>query len=280
MKIVVTGASSGIGYATVEALLAKGATVFAAARKDADLARLGALDQRVRPIRLDVTDAASIAQAAAEVRAALDGAVLSGLVNNAGVAVPGPLMHLPIEALRRQFEVNVFGQIAVTQAFLPMLGAVRGFAGTPGRIVNVSSVAGRMAAPFTGAYAGSKHAMEGLSESLRRELMLYGIDVIVVAPGSVATPIWDKADAFDDTLYRGTDFHPALRKFADWFIAQGRAGLPAATIAEAIVEALTAAKPKTRYMRVGNKLLRWTLPRLLPKRFVDRKIAGALGLKR
>jgi NAD(P)-dependent dehydrogenase (short-subunit alcohol dehydrogenase family) len=279
MKIVVTGASSGIGLATVEALLAKGATVFATARKDADLARLAALDRRVHPIRLDVIDAASIAQAVAGIRAALDGTRLNGLVNNAGVAVPGPLMHLPIDELRAQFEVNVFGQIAVTQALLPLLGAHRG-AAMPGRIVNVTSIAGRTAAPFVGAYAGSKHAMEGLSEALRRELMLYGIDVIVVAPGSVATPIWDKADRFDDRAYRDTDYYPALRKFAGWFIGQGRAGLPAAAIADVIVEALTAPKPRTRYTLVGNRLLRWTVPRLLPKRYVDRKIAGALGLKR
>jgi NAD(P)-dependent dehydrogenase (short-subunit alcohol dehydrogenase family) len=277
MHYVVTGASTGIGLATVEALLTTGANVFATARKDDDLARLAKLG--AKPVRLDVTDAASIAAAAAEISAATKS--LDGLVNNAGIAVPGPLLHLPIAELRKQFEVNVFGQIAVTQALLPLLGARKDATSKPGRIVNVTSVSGRIAAPFVGAYSGSKHAMEGLSDALRRELMLYGIDVIVVAPGSVQTPIWDKAEQFDDAPYRATDYYPSLRKFADYFIKAGRNGLPASTIATAIVHALTTAKPKARYTLVGkNKLLRWTLPMLLPKRFVDRQLAKALGLKR
>jgi NAD(P)-dependent dehydrogenase (short-subunit alcohol dehydrogenase family) len=282
VDVVVTGASSGIGLATVEALLGAGATVFATARSDADLARLAALAPgRVHAIRLDVTDAMSIRDAATRIETLLGGRTLAGLVNNAGVAVPGPLLHVPIDELRRQFEVNVFGQIAVTQALLPLLGARRDMHGKPGRIVNVTSISGRRAMPFVGAYAGSKHAMEGLSEALRRELMLYGIDVVVVAPGAVATPIWDKADqTASDSPYLRTDYAEAMRKLAARMIGVGRAGLPASVVAQTIVEALTVPQPKTRYTLVRNKLVSWDLARLLPKRFVDRKIAATLGLVR
>src|SRR4029077_19444929 len=162
--------------------------------------------------------------------------------NNAGIAVPGPLLYLKIGDFERQLAVNVTGQLAVTQAFAPLLGADRARTGAPGRIVMISSIGGKNALPFVGPYAASKFALEGFSESLRRELMVFGIDVVIVAPGAVATPIWDKSDV-DVTPYANTPYAPMLGKMKDFMIANGRKGLPPERIGDAVKTALTAAKP-------------------------------------
>ena len=164
------------------------------------------------------------------------------------------------------------------QAFAPLLGTDRGREGAPGRIVNISSVGGKVGLPFLGAYVASKHALEGMSESLRRELMLYGIDVIVIGPGAVATAIWDKAEGGEYGPYRTTDYGTILDRFAEYFITEGRKGLAPEAVGEVVYQALTAAKPKVRYAVVGKKLQDWTLPRLLPKRMVDRLIARQTGI--
>jgi NAD(P)-dependent dehydrogenase (short-subunit alcohol dehydrogenase family) len=152
--------------------------------------------------------------------------------------------------------------------------------GEPGRIVNISSVGGKIGAPFIAPYAASKHAIEGFSESLRRELMLYGIDVIMVAPGHVATPIWDKAEEVDVTPYEHLDAAPAMKKFREFFIAEGKRGFPPERIAKVIHDALTSPSPKARYAVVPGRFQNWTMPTLLPVRVVDKIIAGRLGLKR
>jgi NAD(P)-dependent dehydrogenase (short-subunit alcohol dehydrogenase family) len=170
------------------------------------------------------------------------------------------------------------GAVAVSQAFIPLLGADRALTGGPGRIVNITSVAGKIAPPFLGDYAMSKHALEAFSEALRRELMLYGIDVIAIGPGAVVTPIWDKAERSDETVYAGTDYAVALKRFKTMFIADGRKGLAPERIGEAIHHALTAARPKARYAVVPAGFLNWTIPRLLPKRLVDRLLAKRIGL--
>jgi NAD(P)-dependent dehydrogenase (short-subunit alcohol dehydrogenase family) len=234
---------------------------------------------KVLPLLLDVTDAAAV-RAAAAARARLDGRTLSGLVNNAGMATGGPLALESLDEIRRVFEVNVFAAVAVSQAFIPLLGADRALTGAPGPIVNITSVAGKLAPPFVGDYAMSKHALEAFTDCLRRELMIYGIDVIAIGPGSVLTPIWDKAEAADETIYAGTDYGNSLKAFKTLFIKEGRKGLPAERIGEAIHLALTTPKPKARYAVVPNKFVNWTLPSLLPKRVVDRLIAKRLGLTR
>ena len=175
--VVITGASTGIGRASALDLDSRGFRVFAGVRKDEDAERLRSERPSIEPLRIDVTDADSIAAARDRVTEAVDGAGLAGLVNNAGIAVPGPLEHLPIDEIRRQLEVNLIGQIAVTQAFLPLLRTARG------RIVNIGSIGGRVALPLLGPYAGSKHAMEGITDSLRRELRPWGIEVSIVRPG-------------------------------------------------------------------------------------------------
>jgi hypothetical protein len=281
MDAVVTGASTGIGRAAVKVLTQRGWRVFAGVRKAADADSLRReFGDAVAPLLFDVTDAAAISAAADATRAALGGRTLKGLVNNAGMGLGGLLAHQPVEQIRQVFEVNVLGAVAVGQAFIPLLGADRALTGGPGRIVNITSVGGRLAAPFIGDYAMSKHALEAFTDSLRRELMIYGIDVIAIGPGAVVTPMWDKAAKGDLSAYANTDFATALKNFQDFFIAEGRKGLPPERIGEAIHRALTAPRPRARYAVAPNRFFDWTLPMLLPKRVADRLIANRLGLAR
>lgn len=276
---VVTGVSSGIGSAIASRLAEAGYHVFGSVRRAEDAARLAErLGNRFTPLRFDICDTDTVKAGADLVRDALGGNRLSVLVNNAGVALAGPLLHQPIEEFRRQLEINVTGQIIVTQAFAPLLGSDDTLAGTPGRIVMMSSDSGKNGAPFVGAYTASKHALEGLSESLRRELMLYGIDVVMVGPGFVATPIWDKAEQADTSTYDHTDFAPAMRKFSQYMLENGRKGYPPERIAEAVLTAVTAKSPAPRYAVVKGWFENWFMPMILPRRVVDRLIAREIGL--
>jgi NAD(P)-dependent dehydrogenase (short-subunit alcohol dehydrogenase family) len=215
--------------------------------------------------------------AAREVRAALNGETLAGLVNNAGIAVAGPVLELSADQFRHQMEVNVIGPVIATQAFGPLLGSDPSLRGPKGRIVMISSVAGKNGNPLMSAYAASKFAIEGLSESLRREMMLFGIDVIIVAPGAVKTPIWGKADDIDVSAYRNSPFFPPLQRIRKYMMQLGENGLPPETIAEGIATALTSAHPKVRY-QIASDQLRHLMTAILPKRTVDKMVAKRLGL--
>lgn len=275
-SVVVTGASTGIGWGIAKVLVAKGFRVFGSVRKQADAERLQKeLGAGFVPLLFDVTDAAAVRAGAEKVATALAGTPLFGLVNNAGIAVSGPLLHLDIDELRHQLEVNVTGQLIVTQAFAPLLMAPKD--GTPGRIIMISSVGGRNAMPFLGPYSASKFALEGLAESLRRELLLFGIDVIVIAPGAVATPIWDKADQVDVSRYANTPYFPSLNRIREFMLSTGRKGFKPERLGRVALKALTVAKPKTRYT-VTPEPLQNLLVNTLPKRTVDRVIGGRLGL--
>jgi NAD(P)-dependent dehydrogenase (short-subunit alcohol dehydrogenase family) len=277
-SVVITGVSTGIGWATAKLLLDRGFRVFGSVRKPTDADRLkGEFGANFVPLLFDVTDEAAVLAAAREVRAALDGATLSGLVNNAGIAVAGPLLQTAADKFRRQMEINVIGPIISTQAFAPLLGADPSLKGPKGRIVMISSVAGKNGNPLSSAYSASKHAIEGLSESLRRELMLFGIDVIIVAPGAVKTPIWGKADDVDVSAYRNSPYAPALEKVRQFTKHLSEIGLPPEKIAETIAEALTSASPKVRY-QVTPDPMRHLITGVLPKRMVDKIIAKRLGL--
>lgn len=278
--VVVTGASTGIGRATVEVLTRHGCHVFASVRKQADADALKQqLGDKVTPLVFDVVDEAAIARAAAKVREAMAGRTLRGLVNNAGIAVAGPLLHLPLDEFRKQMEVNVTGPFLVTKAFAPLLGTDRSLAGKPGRVVQISSVAGKRALPFMGAYAASKHAIEGMSASLRRELMPYGIDVLVIGPGAVKTPIWDKGGLADIDQYMGTDYAPHLSKLKGLADRLAKRGLDPEKIGQLVWHLLSAERPATRTSIVPNPLIDEWLPRLLPPRLVDRVVAKQLGMR-
>jgi NAD(P)-dependent dehydrogenase (short-subunit alcohol dehydrogenase family) len=278
--VVITGASTGIGYACVEDL-ARDHHVFAGVRREEDAARLiQTFGASVTPLPLDVRDPEEVEDAADTVRAALGGRTLAGLVNNAGVPSGGPLLHAPIAEIAKVLDVNLLGVVRCCQAFGPLLGADKALEGAPGRIVMMSSVAGKIGFPFGGAYVASKHALEGISDVLRRELMIYGIDIVVIGPGSVATPIWDKATSIDYAPYRGTDYQPIMDAMGDVFLARGRAGLPPSAIAKLVRRALTAKRPRTRYAVSPHPFTSWILPRLLPPRVLDRIVARIAGLKR
>jgi len=277
-SVVITGASTGIGWATAKLLLDRGFRVFGSVRKQADADRLkGEFGPNFTPLLFDVTDEAAVLAAAREVRAALNGETLSGLVNNAGVAVAGPVLELAADEFRRQMDVNVIGPIIATQAFGPLLGSDPSLKGKPGRIVMISSVAGKNGNPLMSAYSASKFAIEGLSESLRREMMLFGIDVVIIAPGAVKTPIWSKAEEVDISAFRNSPFFPALERIRKFMLQLGETGLPAEKIAEAIAGALTSASPKVRY-QITPDPMRHLMTAILPKRMIDRIIAKRLGL--
>jgi NAD(P)-dependent dehydrogenase (short-subunit alcohol dehydrogenase family) len=279
-SVVVTGASTGIGWGCAKVLTASGFRVFGSVRKQADAERLGQeLGPNFTPLIFDVTDEAAVAAAAKRVDAALRGETLFGLVNNAGIAVPGPLLYQKIEDFRQQIAVDLTGPLIVTQAFAPLLGADRSRKGATGRIVMMSSVGGKNASPFLGAYNASKFALEGMSESLRRELLLFGIDVIVVAPGTVATTIWDRPAAINVAAFADTPYASALAKLKVHMITNGRRGLPPEQVGEKIKTALTVARPKARYT-ISPDPIETLVANALPKRVVDSIIAGRLGLQK
>jgi len=279
-SVVVTGVSTGIGWGITKVLIQHGFRVFGSVRKTQDAERLSEeFGERFVPLFFDVTDEAAVQAAAEQVREQLNGETLFGLVNNAGIAVPGPLMHLPADDFRHQLEVNLVSVLIVTKAFIALLGSDRSLRGKPGRIINISSVGGKAGGPFLGAYSASKHGLEGFSESLRRELMLYGIDVIIVGPGSVATPIWDKAEQEDMSIYANTDFIEAAQRVQKYMIEGGRKGYPPEKVGEVVWHALTTSSPRVRYAVIPGSSLSRIVQMLLPKRMVDRIIARNLGFK-
>jgi NAD(P)-dependent dehydrogenase (short-subunit alcohol dehydrogenase family) len=269
--VLVTGASTGIGEATVLRLKALGFDAVGAVRKDEDAERLEG--RGVRTVRIDVTDAGQIAAARDE----LGERPLAGLVNNAGIAVAAPLEFLPMDRLRQQLEINLIGQAAVTQAFLPALRRARG------RIVMVSSIGGRVGLPLVSAYNASKFGLEGLSDSLRRELASQGVDVILIEPGGVKTPIWKKGERLADEMLEevppeaerlyGRMIEALRRQTAN--IEQVR-GIEPSEVAEVIGEALTASRPRARYLVGGDAKLRARMAAVLPDRVMDRLIGRAL----
>ena len=278
-SVVVTGVSTGIGRGAASVLVKQGWRVFGSVRKDADGRALRSeLGDAFVPLVFDVEDNDAILAAAEGVRSHLAGQTLDGLVNNAGSSFTDPLLVQSVADFRKQIEINLVGVFAVTRAFAPLLGADPTLAGTKGRIVNISSVGDRMGVPFLGAYAAAKHGVEGFSASLRRELQLVGIDVIVVGPGSVATAIWDKAEVLPLDHLAGTIWDRPFRNFTSHMIKTGRKGLAPEQVGEVIATALTASKPKTRYAVVRGKFMNSTLPSMLPSRVVDRLVGKQLGL--
>jgi NAD(P)-dependent dehydrogenase (short-subunit alcohol dehydrogenase family) len=272
--VVITGASTGIGHACALDLDGRGFRVFAGVRRDEDAERLRGERPSVEPVRIDVTDSESIGAARDQVTKAVGAAGLAGLVNNAGIAVPGPLEHLPIEELRRQLEVNLIGQVAVTQAFMPLIRT------GGGRIVNIGSIGGRVALPLLGPYAASKHAIEGISDSLRRELRPWGIQVSIVRPGPIATEIWERGNANADELLErmpeaAEDYGPAIERARAFAAVRTRQAVPPSTVAEVVAHALTADRPRTRYLVGPQARLLATLRAVLPDRWFDNLLERA-----
>lgn len=269
-SVLITGASTGIGEALAHDLAGRDWQVFAGVRRPDDGERVrAAAPDRIRWVRLDVTDGASVTAALEEVGRTLGAAPLNGLVNNAGIVVGGPLEYLPLDGLRHQFEVNVIGLVAVTQAALPLLR--RG----PGRIVNIGSISGRVATPMVGPYSASKFAVEALSDALRMELAPWGIHTAVIEPGVVATPIWDKGTAYLEQVARAlppeglTGYEVFLRAFRRMIGGASKRAVPMRRVVRAVTHALEARRPRVRYLVGRDARVRLAAQTLLPRRWMD-----------
>ena len=287
MNVVITGCSTGIGEACALRLDADGWRVFAGIRRDEDGARLAArASGRLTPVMLDVTDAASIARAAGTVTAELAGDGLAGLVNNAGIAIAAPLEHVPIDDFRRQLDVNVVGQLAVTQAFLPLLRLGATASARAGRVVLIGSIAGRLTVPFLGPYSASKFALEAMADALRVELQPWNMHVALVEPGSIATPIWNKgtegANRLQSRLGPGVieQYGAALDAIRKAAAAAANRGIPAEDVAKVVVHALTSPSPKTRYLVGAGARQRAWIAKLVPDRLRDALLTRVLAIPR
>lgn len=273
--ILVTGASSGIGRASAVALAELGFVTFAGVRKESDASALAPLHANLRPVILDVTSAAGIAAAFAAIRSA--GTPLYGLLNNAGIAVGGPLEYLPVDELRRQFEVNVFGTIAVTQAAIPDLRT------TGGRIVTIGSISGRFGAPFIGPYSASKAALAMLTDALRMELAPLGVRVVLFEFAAVKTPIWEKGRALKDELEKSLppqaqrDYDPFIQAIVKQIEHEERGGLDPAIIASAVCGAFTTHAPRARYV-IGRQAKLQAAVALLPHKTRDGIVRKVMGV--
>lgn len=273
--VLITGVSTGIGYDAARYLIERGFHVFGSVRKQADAERVKAsLGEPFTPLLFDVTNESAIRAAVGEVEAAVGENGLCALVNNSGISGPAPLMHVPLDEVRQMFEVNVLGLLAVTQAFLPLLGARRDCPHPPGRIVNISSISGGLAFPLLGAYAGSKHAVEALTDALRRELDLFGIQVIGIEPGNIRTPIWEKANEAD-TRFADTVYAPYMAKVPAMLADMSRKAAPVELVSRTIHQAITARRPKTRYPLTPL----WRISRICSDRVLDRLTRTAMGIK-
>ena len=278
-KIVVTGVSTGIGYATAKILSQSGYFVYGSVRNEHDAKKISnELGENFQALIIDVTNLESIKNSLEIVKSDLkSNEGLSGLVNNAGIALGGPITLIETDVFRKQFDVNFFGLIDVTKAFLPILGASKD-SHYKGKIINISSVSGLRANPFVGPYSASKFALEAFSDSLRRELLIYDIDVILIEPGPIKTAIWDKTPDPDDNEFLNTDYEPALKKFYNLFIEMGKKGLDADVIGNCVKSILQNPKPNVRHVITSKKFITYTLESLIPTRWYDKIIGRGLGL--
>lgn len=276
---LITGSSTGIGRASALLLDREGWRVFAAVRSEEDAASLhAAASEWLIPILLDVTDPAQIRNAVDRIRDEVGDSGLDGLVNNAGIAVLGPLETIPVEDFRRQIDVNLTAQVAVTQAMLPLLRTARG------RIAFVSSIGGRMALPFGGPYHASKFGVEAVADCLRQELRPWGLEVAVIEPGSIDTPIWERGEEIaDDAAERAPGaqaelYGEALERFRNAVRRTAARGIPPERVARTISHALTARRPRTRYLVGADARGQALLRRVLPDRLLDRTIARIMRI--
>lgn len=273
--VLVTGASTGIGRATALRLDAAGWQVFAGVRRQEDAAALSqAGSDHLAPLILDITDAEQIAAAATRIETGVEGG-LDGLVNNAGVAIPGPLETLAIDDFRRQIEVNMTAHVAVTQALLPAVRAARG------RVVFISSIGGRVALPLTGAYHAAKFGIEAVGDVFRQELRPWGISVSIVEPGSIDTPIWERGERTADeirTEERESLYGKAVEGYRKAIRETAERGIPPERVAKAVEHALASGRPRTRYLVGLEARVAARAKLLIPTRIFDRVVARKMNL--
>jgi NAD(P)-dependent dehydrogenase (short-subunit alcohol dehydrogenase family) len=278
-SVLITGASTGIGKASALRMDAEGWRVFAGVRREEDADALrAAASERLAPLMLDVTDSEHLLAATEQVAGVVGEAGLDGLVNNAGIAVMAPLETIPIEDLRRQLDVNLVSQVAVTQAVLPLVRAARG------RIVFISSIGGRMALPFGGPYHASKYGIEAVGDCLRQELRPWKIDVAVIEPGSIDTPIWERGEGIADEVAERTPptqevlYGKTIERFRGAVRRTAQRGIDPDKVAKAVQHALTAGRPRTRYLVGADARGQALLSRVLPDRLLDRVVARVMRI--
>ena len=270
--ILITGASTGIGYTSTQHLLEKGFFVFGSVRNSKDAQRLESdFGENFKALIFDVTDGEAIQATVPIVKEIVDNNGLTALVNNAGIVVSGPMQHVPIDKLDYQLNVNVLGVMRVTQAFLPLLGAEKDSPFSPGRIVQMSSVSGKITAPFLGPYAASKYALEAISDALRRELFIFDIKVIILEPGPIKTPIWEKALSTDQGDYQDTAYGSILKRQNKSIQKTEANAIPAEEVAKVIYKSIVTKNPKTRYI-IAKKAWTFKIFDKLPDKLVDNSV--------
>mgnify|MGYP001309988664 CR=1 FL=1 len=279
--VVITGVSTGIGLAAAEILCQSNYKVYGSVRKEKDAEFLSSkYPDNFKPLIFDVRDEEAIKKASDFVREDLsDSDRLVCLVNNSGIALGGPFKHIDTDVFRKQFEVNVLGVVSVTRHFLNLLGAYKG-SKHQGKIIMISSVSGHRSYPYMAPYTASKFALEGMSDSLRRELMMYGVDVVLIEPGPVKTEIWKKAPKLEEHPFIGTDYEESLKEFYTQVIDKAKESLPVEVISKAIKEIIENLNPKTRYVFIKDKFKEFTLPGMLPDRLLDKIMAKRLKIKK
>ena len=278
-SVVITGTSTGIGYASSKLFIENGYRVFGSVRSKADADRVSSeLGSNFIPLIFDVTDENAVKNSVRIVEDHIGDQKLSGLINNAGLGVIGTIQSLSAEQFKYQFEVNVLGVFHCCQAYLDLLGADKNRKGDPGKIINISSISGEIGMPFMSAYNMSKFGLEGFSEGIRRELLMYGIDVVVIAPGPVKTPIWKKINQKDEVKrYDNSDFRESVSRAMRMTEKMEQAGCEPSVIAERALSIITNTKNKTRY-RIDPTRMQNILLQLFPKRMADRIIAKRMKI--
>ena len=279
LSVVVTGSSTGIGYQMSKTLIANGYRVFGSVRNNKDATRVSSeLGSNFVPLLFDVTNEDAVKASVKQVGDLLENQTLAGLINNAGIAVFGAVQNLTAEEFKYQFDVNLLGVFHCTQAYMDLLGADKSRNGEPGKIINISSISGELGMPFMAAYNMSKFGLEGFSESLRRELMLFGIDVVVVAPGPVKTPIWTKVDKIGMIKrYDNSAFRKVFSKMLHFTDVLEKTAVSPEVIAARVMSILAKKNTKTRY-RIDAQRFQNMLLTMLPRRMADKMIAKQMGL--
>ena len=278
--ILITGVSTGIGRSIAEELLESDFFVIGSVRKKEDSKFLeDNYPDKFSSVIFDVTKKDEILKAKVEVEKILEKnkSYLSCLINNAGIAIAGPVRYLSVDNFRKQFEVNFFGLIEVSKIFLDLLIDSNKYK-MKNKIINIGSISGKRSYPFVGPYTSSKFALEGFTDAFRRELLIHNLDVILIEPGPIRTPIWEKTPDIDNNPFLGTEFEIPLRKFTKGYLAIGRKGFSPKIIGDKVVEIMNTNSPKTRYVITPNKLKNYLMPGFLPDRMVDRMIGKMLGL--
>ena len=278
--VLITGVSTGIGKSIAEILINNKFLVIGSVRKEEDANYLKEkYPDKFDYVIFDVTNKEAIENSRKKVESIIskNNSYLTCVINNAGIALGGPLRYLDVDIYKKQFEVNYFGLINVTKTFLDLLIDSNKYP-LKNKIINIGSISGKRSYPFVGPYTSSKFALEGLTDSLRRELLIHDIDVVLVEPGPIKTEIWNKAPDIENNPFVNTEYGNSLRKFNNMYIKMGKYGLHPDLVGNLVLKVLLTNKPKTRYVITPEKLKNYIIPGFLPDRWVDRLVGKMLGL--